>query len=117
MVINSALEQFLLLSDIAFQTISILLVKLIIHIGVILKIDSFVEAINFTPFVIDVFYFNELITRFNIINMAVFFTDLLDNIIFNLVNLQYYKLNFFLIFACLLWHVTLHQYFLKQFFS
>lgn len=117
MCIHSALEQFLLLSDIEYTGALVLVIKPLIYIAVNFINQFILELPHIALLLTDVFTFNELITRFNVAAITTSFMPLFDNLIFNLINIQYYKLNFFLIFLfhqllCILLH-----YFLKQFFS
>jgi hypothetical protein len=99
MFITSALEQFLLLSDIAYNNIFLLFIKPIIYFIVIIPSQFISEITNVTYTMVDVFYFNDLIMRFNYLNIVSEFSNILENLVFNLINIQYYKLNFFLIFV------------------
>ena len=117
MFITSALEQFLLLSDIAYNNIFLLFIKPIIYFIVIIPSQFISEITNVTYTMVDVFYFNDLIMRFNYLNIVSEFSNILKNLVFNLINIQYYKLNFFLIFVFHLLHIIQHHYFLKLFFN
>lgn len=98
MYFESALEQFLLLSDVTFNNIIIFVIKLLNYIIVLLPIQSIIEIIGLPYYLIDILFYHDLIWRFNFSHIISQIYDLYDNIIFNLINLQYYKLNFFLIF-------------------
>jgi len=95
----SALEQFLLLSDTSFNNIILFIIKPFVYIIAMLPIQSTMEVINLPHFMTDVLFYNDLTWRFNFTNIISQITDLFDNVIFNLINIQYYKLNFFLIFV------------------
>lgn len=114
MLTTSALEQFLLLSDIAYTNMLLLVIKPVTYFIVSLLSLFSTSIPTLTTLLTDVFTFNELITRFNLIETT---TSIADNIIFNLINIQYYKLNFFLVFVCLLLHFIQHPYFQKRFFN
>jgi hypothetical protein len=98
MCLISALEQFLLLSDISFNNPVLLIFKPLIYIIVNLSSEIVLELMSLRSFMTDILFFNDLAWRFHFDNILSQINDLFDNVIFNLVNVQYYKLNFFLIF-------------------
>jgi ATP synthase subunit 6 len=97
MTFYSALEQFLLLSDISYNNFILLIIKPFTYFIAILP-QSITQIVDFPYFLLDFFFYNDLIWRFNLSNTFPQIRDLFDNVIFNLINVQYYKLNFFLIF-------------------
>lgn len=99
MFITSALEQFLLLSDIIYNNILLTILKQFINFLVILPFQIIKNTFSLDKLFTDFFFFNELIVRFHIAPLINSFTNIFDNIVFNLINIQYYKLNIFLVFV------------------
>lgn len=98
MCYESVLEQFLLLSDLAFNNILIIILQQINNIIVLLPIQSIIEILGLPYYLTDILFYHDLIWRLSFSHIISQIYDLYDNVIFNLINLQYYKLNFFLIF-------------------
>lgn len=93
----SVLEQFLLLNDIAFANLPLIIISPIVNF--IADFPLFVT--DFSPLQslnVDILFYNDLVKRFNSTDIISLIPDLFDNVILNLINIQYYKLNFFLIF-------------------
>ena len=93
----SVLEQFLLLDDVAFANLPLLIINPIINFIAILPLST-IDILPIQSLSTDVFFYNDLVKRFNCISLITQIPDLFDNIVLNLINIQYYKLNFFLIF-------------------